>query len=103
MRNEAVIGGRLLKRGALRYTPAGIPLIEFVIGHSSVQVEAGIRRKVQCEFEATAVGELAVRMGKFRHDQALQVTGFLARNRVGNRRVMLRATRVEAAAADANE
>jgi primosomal replication protein N len=95
MRNEAVIGGRLLKRGALRFTPAGIPILDFVIAHSSVQSEAGSRRQVQCDVDAVAVGELAVRIEATKINQPLQVAGFLARNSVGNRKLMLRAVRVE--------
>jgi primosomal replication protein N len=96
MRNEAVIGGRLLKRGALRYTPAGIPVIDFVIAHGSVQSEAGTKRKVQCDVDAVAVGELAGRIEAVKINQPLQVTGFLARNSIGNRKLTLRATSVEA-------
>ena len=43
-RNEVVIDGRLLKRSALRYTPAGIPVVDLLLGHISNQIEAGGRR-----------------------------------------------------------
>lgn len=95
MRNEAVIGGRLLKRSALRHTPAGIPVVDFVITHGSVQSEAGAKRKVQCDVDAVAIGEMAVRIEKVKINQPLQVSGFLARNTVGNTKLMLRATRIE--------
>ena len=96
MRNETVIGGRLLKRGALRHTPAGIPILDFVIAHSSVQNEAGARRKVMCDVDAVAIGDMAVRIEATKINQPLQVTGFLARNSVGDRKLTLRAVRVEA-------
>ena len=95
MRNDAVIGGRLIKRSALRYTPAGIPIVDFVIAHNSVQSEAGSRRKVQCDVDAVAVGELAVKIDAVKINQPLQVTGFLARNSVGNRKLTLRATGID--------
>jgi primosomal replication protein N len=95
MRNEAVIGGRLLKRGALRHTPAGIPVVDFVIAHGSVQSEAGSKRKVQCDVDAVAVGEMAVKIGTVKINQPLQVTGFLARNSVGDRKLTLRATSID--------
>jgi primosomal replication protein N len=97
MRNEAVIDGRLLKRSALRYTPAGIPVVDFVLAHGSVQNEAGARRKVQCDVDAVAIGELAVKIGGMKVNQPLQVTGFLARNSVGNSKLTLHATRLEPA------
>ncbi len=95
MRNEAVIGGRLAKRSALRYTPAGIPVVDFVIAHGSVQNEAGTKRKVQCDVDAVAVGELAVRIEKVKINQPLQVKGFLARNSVGNTKLLLRVTEID--------
>jgi len=95
MRNEAVIGGRLLKRSAIRYTPAGVPIVDFVIAHSSVQNEAGTKRKVVCDVDAVAVGEMAVSIDRVKINQSLQVKGFLARNSVGNTKLMLRVTSVE--------
>ncbi len=97
MRNAAVIGGRLLKRSAMRYAPAGTPIVEFVIAHSSLQDEAGGRRKVQCDVDAVAVGELAVRVDGLQLNQRLQVTGFLARNSMGIRNLVLHAARIETA------
>ena len=97
MRNAAVIGGRLLKRSAIRYTPAGVPIVDFVIAHNSVQNEAGGRRKVQCDIDAVAIGELAARIDELKLNQGLQVTGFLARNTIGNKKLMLHATKVETA------
>jgi len=95
MRNVAALGGRLLKRGALRYSPAGIPIIDFVIAHSSVQIEAGGRRKVQCDVEAVAVGSLADTIEQVKINQSLQVKGFLARDSMGNTRLKLHATGIE--------
>ncbi|NBR27809.1 MAG: primosomal replication protein N [Betaproteobacteria bacterium] len=97
MRNAAVIGGRLFKRSAIRYTPAGVPIVDFVIAHNSVQNEAGGRRKVQCDIDAVAIGELAARIDGLKLNQGLQVTGFLARNTIGNKKLMLHATKVETA------
>jgi primosomal replication protein N len=79
----------------LRYTPAGIPILDFVIAHSSVQSEAGVKRKVQCDVDAVAVGDMAARIEAVKINQPLQVAGFLARNSVGDRKLMLRAVRVE--------
>jgi primosomal replication protein N len=95
MRNEAVIDGRLLKRSTLRVTPAGIPVLDFVIAHSSEQSEAGSRRKVQCDVDAVAIGELAVKIEAVKLNQPLQVTGFLARNSVGNNKLTLHANRLQ--------
>lgn len=61
----------------LRYTPAGIPLLSVVLHHVSEQVEAGMKRKVECEVNAVILGELALKGLK----PGAQITaqGFLAR------------------------
>lgn len=44
----------------LRYTPAGIPLLSVVLRHVSEQIEAGMKRKVECEVNAIVLGNLAL-------------------------------------------
>ncbi len=41
----------------LRYTPAGIPLLSVVLRHVSEQIEAGMKRKVECEVNAVILGD----------------------------------------------
>ena len=62
---------------AIRYTPAGIPLLSFVLQHTSEQTEAGLKRKVECEVNAVVLGELAktdIQIGDHVKDK-----GFLAK------------------------
>ncbi len=61
----------------LRYTPAGIPLLSVVLRHVSEQVEAGMKRKAECEINAVVLGDLALKGLK----QGVQVMaqGFLAK------------------------
>ena len=87
-RNEVVIDGHLLKRSALRYTPAGTPVIDLLFTHRSLQVEAGSRREARCEIAAVAIGELAVRLSAAKINQPLQISGFLAQYSIGNRRLV---------------
>jgi len=96
-RNEVVIDGRLLKRSALRYTPAGTPAIDVLIGHKSVQVEAGSPRKAQFEINATAIGEMALRMGAAKLSDLLQISGFLAARGIADRKLALHVVKVEPA------
>ena len=100
MRNEVVLGGRLLKRSALRYTPAGTPAVDLVIGHSSIQSEAGGRREARCEIEAVALGEMAVRLSTARLERSLQVSGFLAQRSLGNRKLVLHVVGMDATGGD---
>ena len=95
-RNEVVIDGRLLKLGALRRTPAGVPAIDLLISHNSMQTEAGSRRQVRCELDAVALGEAAVSAARLRRNQPLRVNGFLARRSMNNRQLVLHVIASEA-------
>ena len=99
-RNEVVIDGRLLKRSVLRYTPAGTPAVDLLIGHSSIQSEAGSRREARCEIEAIALGDMALKLGTAKLNRSLQVGGFLAQRSLGNRRLVLHVVSVDAIASD---
>ena len=88
-RNEVVLDGRLLKRSVLRYTPAGTPAVDALIGHRSLQIEAGSQREARCEIEAVALGEVAVRLGTLKLNQPLRVSGFLAQRSLGDRKLVL--------------
>ena len=95
-RNEVVVDGRLLKRGALRYTPAGIPVVELLLGHSSNQNEAGGRREVRCEIEVVAVGDMALKLSVMKLNRPLQISGFLAQRSANNRKLVLHVQNMEA-------
>lgn len=75
--NKLVLGGVVASIEPLRYTPAGMPLLSFVIQHVSDQIEAGMKRKVECEVNAVAIGNMALKALKT-GDQ-IEVTGFLAK------------------------
>jgi primosomal replication protein N len=77
--NRLVLAGRLMKRGPLRHTPAGVPAIDFCILHDSTQMEAGRPRHVECEIAAVALGRMAMSVGALEPPQRLRVEGFLAR------------------------
>lgn len=69
----------MVEKGALRYTPAGVPLIRFRIVHRSRQEEAGGLRLVQCELPALAAGELACTLATWPREADVRCEGFLAR------------------------
>ena len=77
--NRVVLDATLAQRGELRYTPAGIPAIECVLRHASVQPEAGGERRVECELPAVAFGEPATSLSRVADGTALRCRGFLAR------------------------
>jgi len=77
--NRLTLDATLAERGDLRYTPAGIPALECVLKHASVQAEAGGERKVDCELAAVAFGETAVALSKMPAGSTLRCKGFVAR------------------------
>ncbi len=71
----------------IRYTPAGIPLLSFVLQHASEQIEAGLKRKVVCEVNAVALGDLAkisIQIG-----DNMKAKGFLAKRSAKSTQLVL--------------
>ena len=77
--NQVEIDGRMMASETLRHTPAGIPAFQFRLVHASRQAEAGKERTVECEIEAQAFGETAVRLAAQSTEDRLKLIGFLDR------------------------
>ena len=77
--NRLTLDATLAQCSDLRYTPAGIPALECVLKHASIQPEAGGKRKVDCEIAAVAFGEPAVALARVPAGTALRCSGFIAR------------------------
>jgi primosomal replication protein N len=76
--NRVMVNGRLVERTALRYTPAGIPVIDATLDHASEVMEAGLRRKLAFSFEVTAIGDMARQLSDENLGSELALGGFLA-------------------------
>jgi primosomal replication protein N len=92
-----VLSGRLAHIEPLRHTPAGVPVIEFRITHSSRQIEAGAERAVECEMDGVGLGETARKLAELAPGAAVTVTGFIARRSVRSNWPVLHATAAETA------
>jgi len=73
------LDARLKSRDALRFTPAGIPALDFELAHESLQVEDGDKRRVACEIAGIAMGPVARRLAEVVPGAQLRCRGFLAR------------------------
>ena len=93
--NEVALSGKLTAIEPLRYTPAGIPLLSFKLLHQSRQVEAGLKRQVECEMGGVAMAEVAVAMSKLKAGQAVRVTGFLNRKNRMSAQLVLHVTEAQ--------
>lgn len=76
--NRIVIDGEVIARDALRYTPAGIPIVELTLSHRSAQDEAGRARRVECEVRAVAAGKTAHKAANAAPGAQVRATGFVA-------------------------
>jgi primosomal replication protein N len=61
----------------MRYTPAGMPIVNAVLQHRSQQMEAGIARLSEFEISAIAAGEISGRFSQTPLAGLYQFTGFL--------------------------
>ena len=95
MTNQTRLAGRLLERGTLRYTPAGIPVLEFIVGHASKQVEAETARVVECEMACVAAGTPAKLLTEGKQGDGVVVSGFLAARSLKRRTTVLHVTTIE--------
>ena len=77
-RNTTVLSGTLIGREELRHTPAGMPALNFRIGHVSEQVEAGRCRSVSLEIDGVALGEVAEKLSRIPLQGEYRFEGFLA-------------------------
>lgn len=93
--NQTIICGKIIKLGVLRYTPAGIAIIEFTVQHASQQIEAGVARRIMCEVLAVALGQLASVVAEFKVDEAIKLTGFLNRKSHLNQQLVLHIDHIE--------
>ncbi len=85
--NTVTLSGEVVGLQPIRYTPAGIPLLSFVLQHASEQTEAGLIRKVECEVNAVALGDLAklnIQIG-----DNIKAKGFLAKRSAKSTQLVL--------------
>ncbi|HJV00179.1 MAG TPA: primosomal replication protein N [Burkholderiaceae bacterium] len=75
--NELRFTALIAERDAIRYTPAGMPIVNAVLQHRSQQMEAGIARLSEFEVSAVAAGDISNRFSQAPLGGVYQFTGFL--------------------------
>ncbi|MGB7816845.1 MAG: primosomal replication protein N [Methylotenera sp.] len=91
--NNLLLSGVVISLEPIRYTPAGIPLLSFVLQHASEQTEAGLKRKVECEVNAVALGDIAkqnIQLGS-----SVKAKGFLAKRSAKSTQLVLHIEKLE--------
>jgi len=94
--NEVMLSGMAHAICDLRYTPAGIPVLEFSVRHTSTQAEAGQSRTVELDMPAIAFGTLAQRLAEAKEpNRPIMARGFLAKRSLRSTQVILHARDIE--------
>ena len=81
--NRLVLTAQLLERGALRYTPAGLPALDLSLKHESAVVQDSQPRQVSFEIRARAIGEITQRLARVEIGSTHGFAGFLGSQRNG--------------------
>ncbi|UJP04525.1 MAG: primosomal replication protein N [Nitrosomonas sp.] len=79
----------------MRYTPAGVAIMEFTVNHASKQKEAGIVRQIIFELLAIAMGEAAIAVAGMKRENAVKMTGFLNRKSHSSQQLIFHAIQIE--------
>ena len=79
--NHVELTAGIAELSPLRYTPAGIPAINFILEHASEMLEAGVNRQVKLTIKAVAFGTLAEQAVKLPLCKPFRFTGFLTNAR----------------------
>ena len=93
--NKLALLAEVIQIEDLRYTPAGIPLISFVVRHVSEQIEAGMKRKVECEIAVKALGAIAENAKYLKIGEHITLTGFLAKRSAKSTQLVMHLQHIE--------
>jgi primosomal replication protein N len=87
--NQLRIRGKAVAKSALRYTPAGIAVLEASFKHEGSVTEATAERTLAFEFSAVALGAVAQALDREPLGKPMMLEGFIApRTRRSTRLVM---------------
>ena len=81
--NQLVLTACLVEVSPLRYTPAGLPALNFSLESETEVQEMGNKRQVKVSLNAIAIGHLAESIGKQALGSVWKFTGFLGAARQG--------------------
>jgi primosomal replication protein N len=81
--NRLVLTAQLVERGAMRYTPAGLPALDFSLRHESTVTQDGQPRRVSVEVRARAIGDIVARVAALEMGSGHGFAGFLGSQRNG--------------------
>jgi primosomal replication protein N len=81
--NQLVLSAQLVSLAELRYTPAGLPVLDIGLKHESELIQHGMARKVAVSLNARAFGDLIVQIQNMEIGAISCFEGFLGSFRNG--------------------
>jgi primosomal replication protein N len=90
--NHIEIGGALVAREAIRYTPAGLEVFEGTFHHRTELAEAGKIRTLEFDFPAIAFGAAARRLSAEPLGKEFSLKGFIAPKSMRSSRLIVHIT-----------
>ena len=93
--NSVRLDGKLSGLCPLRYSPAGIPIMEFRLTHASIQKEGATERKVEFDMEGMAVSDMAIGLSNLQEGRLVRLEGFLNRKSHRNKAIVLHVNHFE--------
>lgn len=93
--NSVELCGEIAEITPLRYTPAGIAVLNFRLNHASWQMHGGTKRNIECEIQALALDETAKIASKLKVGAQVRLIGFLGRKSKNSTQLVLHVNNVE--------
>lgn len=81
--NRLVLQASVVEKSAMRYTPAGLPALDFSLRHESQVTQNGTPRQVSMEIKARAVGDITASLSRLELGSSHGFAGFLGSQRNG--------------------
>lgn len=82
----------LVEKAALRYTPAGLPVLEAGFRYKGTALEAGVERELAFDLTALALGNVGEQLDREPLGAELELAGFLAPRSRRSSRIVLHVT-----------
>jgi primosomal replication protein N len=93
--NHFTLTAILVSKDAIRFTPAGIPVMHCQLEHSGQANEAGGARKIQMSVEAIAIGSIQKELDQMDLGAEAVFEGFLAPKTLRNQRLVFHINHIQ--------
>lgn len=77
--NQFFLTASLVERETLRYTPAGIPVVNCILQHAGEVIEANTPRQIEFLIAAVAMGVMGQELDRMALGTVMEWQGFMAR------------------------